>query len=176
MSLDKIIRDTGKNNRKAQAQLYDEFGSLWYSICLRYNNNDEDAQDALQNALIKIYTKIKQFDPEKGSFKSWSARIVVNENLMLLRKNKTNFVKAPDELSHELTDNSLLATDILSAGELTRLIQSLPEGYRMVFNLYVIEGYSHEEIAEKLGISQGTSKSQLYKAKQKLKQKLEVLI
>ena len=177
MSLEKIIRNAGKNNRKAQAQLYEEFGSLWYSICLRYHSCEEDAQDALQNALILIYTRIGQFDPARGSFKSWSARVVVNENLMLLRKNKkSTFVNTPEELSHELTDHSLSATDILSARELTRLIQSLPEGYRMVFNLYVIEGYSHEEIAEKLGISTGTSKSQLYKAKQQLKQKLEVLI
>lgn len=176
MSLDKIIRNAGRNNRKAQNQLYDQFGSLWYSICLRYNQSEEDARDALQNALIRIYSNIKQFDTNKGSFKSWSSRIVVNENLMLLRKNKTKFTQAPEDLSYELTDTSVSATDILSARELTRLIQSLPEGYRMVFNLYVIEGYSHDEIAEKLGISTGTSKSQLYKAKQQLKQKLEVLI
>jgi RNA polymerase sigma-70 factor (ECF subfamily) len=176
MSLDKIIRNAGKNNRKAQSQLYEEFGSLWYSICLRYHQSEEDAQDTLQNALIKIYGNLKQFDPARGSFKSWSSRIVVNENLMLLRKNKNTFTVPPDELGHELTDKTLSAMDILSARELTRLVQSLPEGYRIVFNLYVIEGFSHEEIAGKLGISVGTSKSQLYKAKQQLKQKLEVLI
>ena len=176
MSLDKIIKNAGKRNRKAQNQLYGQFGSLWYSICLRYQEKEEDAQDALQNALIKIYTKINQFDSAKGSFKSWSARIVVNENLMLLRKNKNIFTQSPEQLNYERPDRGISANDILSARELTKMIQSLPEGYRMVFNLHVIEGFSHEEIAEKLGISTGTSKSQLYKAKQQLKQKLEVLI
>lgn len=176
MTFDKIIKKASKNNRKAQAQLYDEFGSLWYSICLRYNMNEEDAQDALQNALIKIYSKIKLYDAERGSFKSWSAKIVVNENLMLLRKQKAKFAHSTEELNHEIMDKGHSAMDILSAKELTRMIQQLPEGYRYVFNLYVIEGYSHEEIAKQLGISIGTSKSQLFKAKKYLKQKLEVLI
>jgi len=176
MIFDKLIRKVSKNNRKAQAQLYDEFGSLWYSICLRYHSNEEDAQDALQNALIKIYSNIRQYEAAKGSFKSWSAKIVVNENLMLLRKQKAKFTHSPEELNYEIIDTEHSAMDILSAKELTKMIQALPDGYRSVFNLYVIEGYSHEEISEQLGISIGTSKSQLHKAKKYLKQKLEVLI
>lgn len=176
MALDKLIKKARKRDRKAQAQLYEQFGSLWYSISLRYNADEDDARDALQNALIKIYSNIKQFDPDRGSFKSWSSRIVVNENLMFLRKQKRKFTQAPEELSYELPDEDQSAMDILSAKELTRMIQSLPDGYRSVFNLYVIEGFSHEEIAEQLGISPGTSKSQLFKAKKYLRQKLEVLI
>jgi RNA polymerase sigma factor (sigma-70 family) len=176
MTLEKLLKGVAKKDRKAQAELYEQFGSLWYSISLRYNANVVDAQDTLQNALIKIFSNIKQFDPEKGSFKSWSSKIVVNENLMLLRKQKQKFTQAPDELSYELPDAELSAMDILSAKELTRMIQTLPDGYRTVFNLYVIEGYSHEEISEQLGISTGTSKSQLHKAKKHLRQKLEVLI
>jgi RNA polymerase sigma-70 factor (ECF subfamily) len=177
MQLEKIIRQAGKNNRKAQAQLYDKFGALWYSICLRYHANIDDAQDALQNALIRIYTKIRQFDPEKGQFKSWSSKIVVNENLMILRKNQKIKMDSPDDMSFDIRDsNHNTAIDILSAKELTKMIMNLPEGYRVVFNMFVIEGYSHEEIAEKLNISVGTSKSQLFKAKKFLRQKLEVLI
>lgn len=176
MQLDKIIRRAGKNDRKAQSYLYDKFGALWYSICLRYAGNSDDAQDTLQNALVKIYTKIKTFDETRGSFKSWSSRIVVNENLMWIRKHKKSNTNAPEDLSYEIMDKNVSAMDILSAKELTRMIQTLPDGYRNVFNMFVIEGFSHEEIAEKLGISIGTSKSQLYKAKQYLRQKLEVLI
>ena len=175
MFIDEIVKKAKKKNLKAQTQLYDEFGSLWYSICLRYNKNIDDAQDVLQNALINIFTKIDQFDTRKGNFKSWSSKIVINENLLFLRKMKSSFV---DELDNNdiYVDNGLNAIDMLSAKELTMMIQSLPDGYRTVFNMYVLEGFSHQEIAEELNISISTSKSQLFKAKKYLKNKLEVLI
>jgi RNA polymerase sigma-70 factor (ECF subfamily) len=176
MHIDQIINKAIKKNRRAQNELYAHYGHVWYSICLRYHKNSEEAKDALQNALIKIYSKIKQFDKSKGDFKSWSCKIVVNENLMLIRKNKNFLREFDDTYDESILDSEETAIDILSAAELTKMVQQLPDGYRTIFNLYVIEGYSHEEIATMLNISKGTSKSQLFKAKKLLKRKLEVLI
>lgn len=176
MQLDQIIKKAIKNNHRAQTRLYELYGYVWYSICLRYQNNGADAKDALQNALIKIYGKIRQFDSSKGDFKSWSCKVVVNENLMLIRKNKNFLKEYNDGLSESIHDREESPLDILSAEELTKIIQQLPDGYRTIFNLYVIEGFSHKEIANRLNISEGTSKSQLFKAKKQLKQMLEVLI
>ena len=171
-----LIKQAQKNKRTAQTQLYETYKTVWYRICLRYNRDQNDAADVLQNALVKIFTKMSQFDLAKGSFQSWSSKIVVNENLMFLRKNKVSFES--DELNDNLhmIDDSETPMEALSRKELTKMISSLPEGYRMVFNLYVLDGFNHREIGEKLQISEGTSKSQLFKAKKMLQQKLEVLI
>lgn len=176
MTEKELIKQVVKKRRKAQEELFERYKRLWYSICLRYHSNTDDANDALQNALVNIFTKIKQFDPDKGNFGSWSSRIVVNENLLLIRKRSRAFVT--DELNDEIHvyDESESALDRLSAKELTKLISQMPDGYRTVFNLYVIEGFTHVEIAEMLGISVGTSKSQLYKARTHLQEKLELLI
>lgn len=153
--------------------LFAQYKSYWYSICLRYGRNEHDAMDMLQNGLINIYTKISQFNSDRGNFKSWSGRIIVNDCLMYLRKN--SFISEDLNNHHNVFDKSETSLDILSAEELTKLIQKLPDGYRAVFNLYVLEGYQHREIAEKLKISEGTSKSQLFKAKKLLREKLEIL-
>ena len=174
--LAELIQKAKNKDRKAQTALYHEFKVGWYAICLRYCNNKGDASDALQNALINIFQKMQQFDTQKGNFKSWSSKIIVNESLMLLRSKKNAFS------SIEIIDDTMIdqempeVENILSVKEITKLIQSLPLGYRMVFNLYVIEGYKHIEIAEKLGVSIGTSKSQLSKARKLLQQKLEVIL
>ena len=171
-----IIRRAIAQDRAAQELIYSSFERQWFAICLRYNPSRDDALDALQNALINIFSNLRKFDSKKGQFKSWSNKIVVNENLMLLRKKVASF--KVDELKDDLvvvSDNED-PDDMLSAKELTRMIQQLPEGYRTVFNLYVIEGFGHKEIGEMLKISEGTSKSQLFKAKKLLKQKLAVLI
>lgn len=148
----------------------------WFVICLRYSSDKNDAADILQNALIKILTKLDLFDERKGSFKSWSSRIVVNENLMFLRTKMKSFEM--DDLDDELyvADQNETPLQHLSAKELLDMIKQLPVGYKTVFNLYVIEGYSHKEIAVMLGISIGTSKSQLYKARKYLQEKLEIAI
>jgi RNA polymerase sigma-70 factor (ECF subfamily) len=176
MTEQQIISKAKKGDRSAQTLLYQEYQSVWYSICLRYNKNRQDALDVLQNALIKVFTKIDQFDQNKGSFKSWSAQVVVNENLMYLRKLNINYKIDPIDAELQVADQQESALDILSAEELTKMIQKLPDGYRAVFNMYVIEGYQHKEIAELLQISVGTSKSQLFKAKRLLQEKLEVLL
>ncbi len=157
----------------AQKELYLQYKHLWFTICLRYVHKREDALDVLQNALIKIFSKLNTFDSKLGNFKSWSTKVVVNESIMFQRKywNTPEVGGVNFELINETVESDALAN--LSLEYMTKLIQELPHGYRIVFNLYEIDGYSHKEIAEKLGISVGTSKSQLFKAKSILKKKLE---
>ncbi len=172
--LSEIIKNIKKGDQKAHTLMYDLFKTDWFRICLRYNQNRADASDALQNALINIFKKIDQFDSDRGNFAAWSSKIVVNENLMLIRKRSNAF--RTDEIKEEINiwDHSETPIEKLSAEELTSLIQTLPDGYRAVFNLYVIDGYSHSDIADSLNISIGTSKSQLFKARKLIKEKLEV--
>jgi len=168
----KLINLCKHGVKPAQEQLYAKYKTHWFTICLRYLNNREDSLDVLQNALIKIYTKLDQFDSSLGHFKSWSSRIVVNEAIMFQRKywNKNQV----SDFNPEVIDMEKPSKAIsnLTMQELTEVIQQLPSGYKIVFNLYAIDGYSHKEIAQKLGISEGTSKSQLFKAKSILKKKL----
>ncbi len=176
MTENEIISRVLKKERAAQVQLYNRYQTTWYMICLRYHQSKEDAQDVLQNALIKIFTKLNQFDGEKGNFKSWSSKVVVNENLMFLRKKVRSFkVDALEDVLF-IPDQVESALDILSAEELTKMIQKLPPGYRTVFNLYVIEGFNHQEVADMLNIGIGTSKSQLSKARKLLQKQLETLL
>ncbi len=171
-----LIKNCIKGKAKAQRELYEKYRSMWFMICLRYVQDREDALDILQNALVKIYTKMDQFDVNRGKFSTWSSRIVVNESIMFSRK------KVKDLGLDQLHEDALLYAkeeekiELLSAQELTRLVQELPEGYRLIFNLNVIEGYTHKEIAELLGITEGTSKSQLFKAKKLLKKKIQILV
>lgn len=172
----KLIIKAKKQNRLAQSELYELYRHRWFALCLRYQKDREDAVDALQNGLIKVFKHLKVFDPKKGEFGAWSSRVIINENLMLLRSNKRSFQTTDiDEGEYEeATEENAL--DRLSAQEITDLISKLPHGYRTVFNLYAVDGYGHAEIAEMLNISEGTSKSQLYKARKLLQAKLEVLI
>ena len=171
-----VINKAKKGDRAAFKLLYDNFKTRWYMICLRYMSNRMDADDALQNALVNIFSKINQFDTKRGDFGAWSSRIVVNECIMLIRKHNKRINDVQVEDDWNIHDDKETALEALSRKELMELIQKLPDGYRLVFNMYVIEGYSHQEIADKLGVSVGTSKSQLFKAKKMLKQALEILI
>ena len=175
MDLNLLLIQCQKGERKAQQALYDQFGSLWYTICLRYMVNRDDALDVMQNGLIKVYENLKLFDENRGSFKSWSSRIMVNEAIYAHRKRGRKFEET------EINDETLMLRhedetpiERLSAQELMKVIQLLPEGYRIVFNMYAIEGYTHVEIAERLNISVGTSKSQFFKAKKFLRKELEL--
>jgi RNA polymerase sigma-70 factor (ECF subfamily) len=176
MTESSLIKRARKQDRKAQTLLYEQYQRAWYAICLRYNRSAADAQDVMQNALVKIFSQISQFDPDRGTFKAWSSKVMVNESLMFLRKHVTSFkTEQVDDLILPGNDQET-PLDALSARELTEMIQQLPEGYRAVFNMYVLEGYPHQEIAETLNISIGTSKSQLFKAKRMLRKQLEVQI
>lgn len=176
MTEQQAIKGAIKKDPRSQRFLYDIYKSRWYMICLRYMSNKDDANDALQNGLINIFSKVNLFNPIKGNFGSWTSRIIANDCIMLLRKRSKGFNNIELSDSHVIYDINESALDILSRKELMDLIQKLPDGYRVVFNMFVIEGFSHKEIAEKLSISEGTSKSQLFKAKKMLKQALEVLI
>lgn len=170
----KLILKAKKKDRQSVTILYEMYQHQWYALCLRYQKNEADACDVLQESVIKVFQNIKAYDPDKGEFGGWAYRVVLNENLQYLRKAKRH---SHDDLEQvfDLQDNRETALERISAQELTALIQQLPTGYRTVFNLYVIEGYGHKEIAKKLGISEGTSKSQLSKSKAMLRRKLEIL-
>ncbi len=143
-------------------------------ICLRYARDKSEAEDILQEGLIQIFQQIKKYDPAKGTFASWSARVIVNKALEYLRKwRRLKFQEDLDGMQEDLILDNSIVEDI-SAKELIKTIQKLPTGYQVVFNMYTIEGYSHKEIAEQLGISVGTSKSQLSKAKKILRNWIEV--
>jgi RNA polymerase sigma-70 factor (ECF subfamily) len=160
----------------SQRYLYDQYRTKWFMICLRYLPNRADAQDALQNGLVQIFSKLDKFDPDLGDFGGWTARIMTNECIQIIRKNKKSL--STQELSNDLpvyyTEESGL--EKISREDILRIIQKLPAGYRMIFNMYVFDGYSHKEIAEQLKISEGTSKSQLFKARKMLQEALEVII
>jgi RNA polymerase sigma-70 factor (ECF subfamily) len=142
---------------------------------LRYGRNRAEAQDIFQEGLIHVFKDLVQFRVERGAFSSWSNRVMVNAALRYLKKNQWQHSFEELDLVERETDLSEGIVEKITAKELTQLIQELPPGYRIVFNMYAIEGYSHKEIAEMLNISPGTSKSQLFKAKKTLQEKIEIL-
>ncbi len=158
-----LINGCLQRDSAAQKQLYDRFAPKMYSICYRYVRNSMEAEDILVTAFMKVFDKIEQFKSE-GSFEGWIRRIVVNEALTQLRKNRTMYLETDIEQADREPDYDQLS-DHLEAEDLLNMIQELPAGYRVVFNMYAIDGYSHKEIAEQLGISENTSKSQLSRAR-----------
>ena len=167
-----LIKNYLRGDRAAMQYLYERHEQYWFRLCLRYGRNRSEAQDIMQDALVQIFKTLKQFDSEKGSFSAWSNRIMVTTALQHFRREKYRVSEDLDFVAEE-ADTSENVFDKISAKELTQIIQQLPDGYRMVFNLYEIEGYKHPEIAEMLSISVGTSKSQLSKAKKMLRSQLE---
>ena len=164
-----LINGCLNKDRKMQEMLYNRFCSKMYAVCLRYSKDAEDAQDLLQDGFIKIFKNLEKFRGE-GSFEGWIRRIFVNTSIEHFRKSLRNSpvpVIEPQEISIE--DPSWNALDNLAEKDIIKMIQGLSPGYRQVFNMYVIEGYSHKDIANILGISEGTSKSQLARAKGILK-------
>jgi len=164
LTLEKIIQGCRTNDRVSQKNLYLKYSPILFGICRRYIKDFQDAEDVLIEGFIKIYGKINTFSG-RGSFEGWMKQIIVNECLMHLRKRKLvyNGFEYEIPVEHKAVEN-------LKYNDIIGMVNLLPNGYRTVFNLYVIEGYKHREIAEKLGISINTSKSQLIHAKKKLKQ------
>jgi len=172
----KIIKKCLRNSAQAQRVLYEKYKVKWFMICLRYAHNKPEAEDMLQEGLISIFKDLKQFDPVKAAFSAWSNKVMMNAALQHLRKwKKLNFNQNVDDYENELFSSEDVF-DHLGAKELTRFVQELPDGYRVVFNLYVIEGYKHKEIADILSISENTSKTQLLKAKKMLRKRLETVL
>lgn len=160
---DELIKGCLRRDRNAQRLLYDTFSSKMYGLSYRYVKDSMEAEDIVVTAFTKIFNKIDQFRGE-GSFEGWIKRIVVNEALGFLRKNKPLYLETDlNRVDRDPQYNQL--TDHLEAEDLIAMIQELPTGYRIVFNLYAIDGYSHKEIAEQLGINENTSKSQLSRAR-----------
>ena len=170
-----LIKKILGGNQAASKTLYERHESYWFRICLRYARNRTEAQDIFQEGVVKVFQVIGKFNGEKGSFKAWSNKVIVNELLKYLKKNQWQQSFDTLDTLEEKNIGSVDILDKITAKELIQLIQKLPFGYRMVFNLYEIEGYSHREIAEQLNISVGTSKSQLSKAKKALRQQLKTL-
>ena len=157
-------------DRKAQALLYTHFSKKMYAVCLRYTRTTSEAEDILQNSFIKIFTKTHLYTGD-GSLEGWIKRIIVHTAIENYRAQKIKFTE--DIASYEQVDlRSDIGLDQTSYKELLALIHQMPLGYRTIFNMYVIEGYSHKEIAEILTISEGNSKSQLARAKAWLQKKL----
>ena len=173
MNIQDIISSSIRGDQKSQRELYEAFKVRWYMIALRYGKNKMQAEDILQEGLIAIFKNLHQYDHKKAAFSTWSTRVLINAGLRYLKKNSwTNTFKDIDDV-YNLGDESETIYEQLSAKELTSLVQKLPTGYRLVFNMYAVEGYSHKEIAQELGIEIGTSKSQLSKARKTLRTYLE---
>ncbi len=169
MSLDQLIQKCKKNDTKAQSDLYKLFSSKLFALCLKYSRNYAEAEDNLQDAFVTIFKKISQYK-NKGSFEGWLKRIVVNTALQRYRS-KGVFDIVNEE---HIEDVSIeVENDTIDIDFLLNSIQELPDRYRLVFNLYVLDGYSHKEIGEILGIATGTTKSNLSRARMILKNKVE---
>lgn len=170
-----LIKRASSKDEAAIQMLYERHVRHWFRLCLRYGRNRTEAQDIMQEGLVGVFQDLKQYDPERGEFKSWSNRVMVHAALRYLKKHQWQQSFEDLELAESEPDFSETILEKISAKELTHIIQQLPSGYRIVFNMYVIEGYSHKEISEALNVSIGTSKSQLSKAKKLLRRKLEIL-
>lgn len=170
MSSNQLIKNCIKQDAQAQSQLYKQYASKLFSLCLKYSKNYAEAEDNLHDAFITIFNKIEQYN-NKGSFEGWLKRITINTALQRYRKdvgvydiiNEDNI----EDVSVDFND------DDVSIEYLLEIIQELPDRYRLVFNLYVLDGYSHVEISELIHISTGTSKSNLSRARLILKEKIQ---
>ena len=157
---------------KAQKALFDIYAPKLYVVCLRYMKDQMRAQDTLQDAFVKIFAHISNYKSE-GAFEGWLKRIAVNTCLDQLRKDKKLLTDVSlDDVSHKLAHQDYSAEKLM-ADDLLKLVQALPDGYRTVFNLFAIEGFSHQEIAQQLSISESTSKTQYLRARAYLKERIE---
>lgn len=159
-----LIKGCITGDRACQARLYDLHAPLMMGVCLRFSRNRQEAEEILQEGFLRVFTYIKNFRAD-GSFEGWIRKIMVNCALQRFRSKTTLLPVIPLDGSRHDAVNDTDIDALLNAKELLTLVQSLPAAYRMVFNLYVFEGYKHREIAEALGISEGTSKSNLSDAR-----------
>lgn len=172
-SLEQIIKACVKGKTDAQEQLYKMFAAKMYGVCLHYSKDSTEAEDILQEGFYKILKNIKSFKNE-GSFEGWVRRIMINTALEKYRKQKFLYpVNDVFEVAEDFSYDDIISE--ISAKDLLKLIQNLSPKYRMVFNLYAIDGYSHKEIGEMLGITIGTSKSNLSRARIILQKKVKEL-
>ena len=165
------IRLAVENNRHAQHQIYTKFSPKMLGVCRQYIKDLQQAEDVMITAFMKVFSSLKSFE-HKGSFEGWIRRIMINECISFIRVQKqVKFME--DETFFEERHNEIESK--FSVDDIQFLIDSLPDGYKMIFNLYAIEGYKHQEIAEMLGINEGTSKSQLSHARKMLQNQINKL-
>ena len=170
LSEGELVKACKRLDKGAQEQLFSKYAPVMLGICRRYTGNIHDAEDVMIGGFMKVFDKIDQYQGA-GSFEGWIKRIMINDSLGFLRKNKSMYLEVDIEKANERPDlNKLDAA--LDTEDLLSIISELPPGYRLIFNLYAIEGYSHKEIGVKLGITESTSKSQLSRARVILKKKL----
>jgi len=166
-----LIYRCKQNERKAQEELYRLYSPKLFGVCLKYSDNYQQAEDNLQDGFVTIFEKIGQFQ-DKGSFEGWMKRILINTSLQKHRQQKVYGIANEEDLQE---DEIEVETDNISVDFLLQCVQELPDRYRQVFNLYVLDGYSHKEISDLLSITEGTSKSNLARARTSLKEKIELV-
>ncbi|WP_452225217.1 RNA polymerase sigma factor [Lacinutrix chionoecetis] len=168
----KLIKKAQKNNREAQHVLYELHAPKMLSVCRYYIKDVQHAEEAMLNGFFKVFKNLNKFRNE-GSFEGWIRRIMVRESISFLRQQKNiEFAVEDIEIKNDYTNN---INSEIEVEHIQKLIDKLPEGYKMVFVMYAIEGYKHHEIADLLNISEGTSKSQLFKARKMLQQEIKTL-
>ena len=174
MNEQQLIEGCRKGDRRAQKELYDTYSRKMMGVCLRYVDDRETARDLLQEGFVKVFTGLDSY-AGSGSFEGWMRRIFVNCALEYLRRSDVLREATDLENTAELIHPDSSAISDLSAAELMRLVSELPTGFRTVFNMFAIEGYSHKEIGEMLGITESTSRSQYTRAKQLLQRRINAL-
>lgn len=172
MTLNELIIQCKRQDPKAQGELYKRYNGILFAICLRYSPNYAEAEDNLQDAFLTIFKKIGQYKA-KGSFEGWIKRITVNTVLQKYRKQRTFEIVDEAQIEDEVEVEVEVEDEEIPLQFLLKTIQELPDRYRLVFSMYVMDGYQHKEIAEMLEISDGTSKSNLARARAILKKKIE---
>lgn len=173
LNIEEIVNGCKKGKPKYQKALVDRFSEQLYTVSLRYMGESNLAQDILQDSFIRIFKAINTFDPERGSLGGWMRRITINVALKSLSKKKIQTTGIELDIQNMVSVNPQALSNMANE-ELLEIVQSLPDGYRQVFNLSVIEGYSHKEIGEMLGIKEVSSRSNLSRAKELLRKKLSV--
>lgn len=169
-NLEQLIEDCKAGKQSAQSQLYKAYASVLYGVCLRYARDETEAEDTLHEGFVTIFNKVNQF-AGKGSFEGWMKRIMVNIALEKYRKRyRLHTVEDITVYDYKTVNEDVYAN--INAKELMQLVRDLPPRYRMVFNMYAIDGYNHKEIAEEMGIAEGTSKSNLARARKILQDKI----
>jgi len=165
-----LIKKAASGKRDAQQYLYDKFAPKMLSVCRQYIKDVQFAEDVMVNGFVKVFKHLESFKHE-GSFEGWIRRIMIRESISYLRKKQ--FVVFDNDIYERSNADSISISSSLDVEHIQMLIDDLPEGYKMVFVLYAVEGYKHAEIAEMLGIAESTSKSQLFKARRMLQEKLK---
>ena len=167
-----LVQECVKGNPRAQRSLFDRFAPKMLSVCLRYAKDQEQAEDILQDGFVKVFGKLNDFKNE-GSLEGWIRRVMVNTALDQIRKNlRVLGDVSTDDVSYKIESNDFIAENLI-AEDLMKMVRSMPEGYKVVFNMFAIEGYSHREIAKSLGITESTSKSQYSRARAYLRERIE---